>query len=211
MLSSQDPENYSSFGPFGRSKVIQNLHGGSLIVTKDGQQILESYLSDPRANDPLQRAVINMCCSISKEYGDGSTSALVMVSNIIREMNRSSSKYSNARTDRILLIKAIETIYSIVEMYRHEIRQIMIASSIWQLSAESKSNRDNEINDTSAFLRGFWGTILQPATNSAMASNIGDILVQILKCYYLPFLPTCTTFHRLIIQINHIHIIRRNG
>ena len=211
MLSSQDPENYSSFGPFGRSKVIQNLHGGSLIVTKDGQQILESYLSDPRANDPLQRAVINMCCSISKEYGDGSTSALVMVSNIIREMNRSSSKYSNARTDRILLIKAIETIYSIVETYRHEIRQIMIASSIWQLSAESKSNRDNEINGTAVFLRGFWGTILQPATNSAMASNIGDILVQILKCYYLPLLPTCTTSHRLIIQINHIHIIRRNG
>jgi TCP-1/cpn60 chaperonin family len=211
MLSSQDPENYSSFGPFGRSKVIQNLHGGSLIVTKDGQQILESYLSDPRANDPLQRAVINMCCSISKEYGDGSTSALVMVSNIIREMNRSSSKYSNARTDRILLIKAIETIYSIVEKYRHEIREIMIASSIWQLSAESKSNRDNEINDTAVFLRGFWGTILQPATNSAMASNIGDILVQILKYYYLPFFPTCTTFHHLIIQINHIHIIRRNG
>jgi chaperonin GroEL (HSP60 family) len=177
MLSSQDAENFSSFGPFGRSKVIQNLHGGSLIVTKDGQQILESYLSDPQASDPLQTTLINMCCSISKECGDGSTSALVMVSNIIREMSRSSSKYSNAGTDRILLLKAIETIHSIIEIYRQQIRKIMIASSIWQLSAESKNKGENEVNDTSDFLRGFWGTILQPATNSATASNIGDILV----------------------------------
>lgn len=181
MLSSHDPENFSSFGPFGRSKVIQNLHGGSLIVTKDGQQILESYLSDPKADDSLQRTVINMCCSISKEYGDGSTSALVMVSNIIREMGRSSSKYSIAQTDRILLVTAIETIHSVIEKYRHQIRQVMIESSIWQLSAECTNKGGNKIGDTALFLRGFWGAILQPATNSATASYIGDILVQILN------------------------------
>jgi TCP-1/cpn60 chaperonin family len=211
MLSSQDAANFSSFGPFGRSKVIQNIHGGSLIVTKDGQQILESYLSDPQASDPLQRTLINMCCSISKEYGDGSTSALVMVSNIIREMSRSSSKYSNAGTDRILLLKAIESIHSIIEIYRHQIRNTMIASSIWQLSAESKNKGENEVNDTANFLRGFWGTILQPATNSATASNIGDILVGILNCF-----PSIYPAHLHYIrppdyQINQLHIIRING
>jgi TCP-1/cpn60 chaperonin family len=211
MLSSQDAENFSSFGPFGRSKVIQNLHGGSLVVTKDGQQILESYLSDPHASDPLQRTVINMCCSISKEYGDGSTSGLVMVSNIIREMSRSSSKYSNADTDRILLLKAIETIHSIIDAYRHEIRRMMIAFSIWHLSAESKYKGEHEVDDTAVFLRGFWGTILQPATNSATASNIGDILVGILKFCYQAILHICITFDRLIIQINHVHATRING
>ena len=177
MLSSQDPENFSSFGPFGRSKVIQNLHGGSLIVTKDGQQIVESYLSDSSTNNPLQKKLVSMCCCISKEYGDGSTSALVMVSNIIQEMMKSSMTYSNAGASRILLLKAIETIHSVIEIYRVEMNQCMIASSIWQLSTENGNKVENVSDDAAHFVRGFWGTLLQAATNSATASIIGNILV----------------------------------
>lgn len=173
MLLGRDLDAYSSFGPSGRSKVVENLLGGSLIVTKDGQQIIDCYLSDPRCQDILQKKLIEMCCSVSKKHGDGSLAAVVIMSYAIRELNKYSLERSSPSTQRILLLRAVEIVFSSAELLKLHICQHMISCSVWQLTAQDES--DHSV--ISRYVRGLWGSILQPATNSITALNIGNILV----------------------------------
>ena len=116
MLSAHDIDIFSSFGPLGRSKVIENVHGGSRVVTKDGQQILDCCLSDPRSQNYLQRTLLKMCCSVSEEYGDGSLTTLLIASHIISRLGILAKGDSNLCSQWVLLLKAVETICSAVDL-----------------------------------------------------------------------------------------------
>jgi TCP-1/cpn60 chaperonin family len=162
----------SAFGPFGRMKVIENLIGGSLTVTKDGQQIIDCYLSDPTHKKSLQSIVVRACSTVSSESGDGSMASLIVVNSLMRLLQRSMLS-SNPNANRIFQLKAIENIILTMESKRLCINQYMLDASVWQsVSYQAESN------NLYLFLRGFWGSILQPATNSATASFLGAILVR---------------------------------
>lgn len=177
MLTGQEIDIFSSFGPLGRSKVIENVHGGSRVVTKDGQQILECCLSDPRSQDSLQRTLLKMCCSVSEEYGDGSSTTLMIASHIIARLGTLAGGDSNSCIQWVLLLQALETICSIVEALEVDINQHMIHSQIWQSSRVDESTTSTSTMNVSGYLTGLWGTILQPATNTATAAKIEDIIV----------------------------------
>ena len=177
MLSGQEIDIFSSFGPLGRSKVIENVHGGSRVVTKDGQQILECCLSDPRAQNSLQRTLLKMCCSVSEEYGDGSLTTLMIASHIIARLGILAGGDSNSCIQWVLLLQALETICSAVEALKVDINTHMIDSQIWQSSSVDESATSTSTMSTSGYLKGLWGTILQPATNTATAAKIEDIIV----------------------------------
>lgn len=175
MLSAPEIDIFSSFGPLGRSKVIENVYGGSRVVTKDGQQILECCLSDPRSQNSLQRTLLKMCCSVSEEHGDGSLTTLMITSHIIARLDILAKGNSNTCIQWVLLLKAFETISSAIEALRFEINKHMIDSQVWQ-SSDGDEFATSTMH-TTGFLRGLWGTILQPATNTATASKIEDIIV----------------------------------
>ena len=168
-----DESLLTAFGPYGRNKVIQNLIGGSLTVTKDGQQILDCYLSDPTLKKSLQSILIRACSAVSRDSGDGSMASLIIVNSLMRVLQNSMLMSSNQTANRTFQLKAIENIILTVESQRLYINQYMLNSSVWQ----STSDR-TESNNLYLFIRGFWGSILQPATNSATASFIGAILVR---------------------------------
>ena len=169
----------TAFGPFGRVKVIENLIGGSLTVSKDGQQIIDCYLSDPTHKKSLQSIVVRACSTVSSDSGDGSMASLIVVNSLMRLLQKSMLISSNPNVNRIFQLKAIENIILTVESKRLCISQFMLNVSVWQ----SVSYR-TESNNLYLFIRGFWGSILQPATNSATATLIGAILVR-LSLHYL--------------------------
>ena len=151
--------------------MIRNQLAGSLIVTKDGRQLLESYLSDPSHQDPLRSILIKMCCSISADYGDGSLSAVVIMSQVLRYLTT-----SKLAEHRILFLNALETIIYTVEMQKDYIAEYMIDKSVWSTCDESES--EDDCQDLSDHVRGLWGSILYPATNSATAASILSLLVR---------------------------------
>jgi chaperonin GroEL (HSP60 family) len=177
MLSGQGIDIFSSFGPLGRSKVIENVHGGSRFITKDGQQILECCLSDPRSQNSLQRTLIKMCCSVSEEYGDGSLTTLMIASHIIEKLGILAEEDSNSCIQWVLLLQALETICSAVEALKVDINTHMTDSQIWTNSNEDESATSTSIINTSGYLKGLWGTILQPASNTATAAKIENVIV----------------------------------
>ena len=169
MLVSGETEIRTSFGPMGRSKVVRNQVAGSLILTKDGQQLLQCYLSDPKLQDPLEKALITMCCGVAKEYGDGSMSALVIMSTISKSLN-----ISVPSRNRLHILNAVEVIIHAVEMHKKLIAQYMIDHSVWH-----STNSDDDLSKVQDHIRGLWGSILLPATNIATASNIIALLVRL--------------------------------
>ena len=177
MLLDGEFEIKTSFGPLGRSKVIRNQVAGSLLVTKDGRQLLESYLSNPGRQDPLEDVLIKMCCSVAVDYGDGSMSAFVIMSLLLKHLTT-----SGLAEHRFLFLNALELVIHTVDVHKDDITKYMIDKSVWH--ATSETNDDNA--DFSDHIRGLWGCILYPATNSATAASIGSLLVReiLVHSYY---------------------------
>ena len=171
MLFGGETEIRTSFGPMGRSKVVRNQVAGSLILTKDGQQLLQCYISNPKIEDPLEKALITMCCGVAKEYGDGSMSALVIMGVISKSLN-----ISRVSLHRPHLLNAVEVIIHAVEMHKKLIAQHMIDHSVWH-----STNSDGDLSKVPDHIRGLWGSILLPATNVATASNITALLVRLIR------------------------------
>lgn len=176
MLNSSDTNSTNlctSFGPSGRSKVIRNEIGGSLIVTKDGQQLLECYISNPLIEDKLTICLLNMCCNVSKHYGDGSMSTLIIMNQMINSFINSSEKSVNKNSNRILLLNALEILIHTIKTSKNTIINHMIDKSIWTSTTETEFNTEIITQQ----IIGFWNTILLPATNAATAVNLSAILV----------------------------------
>ena len=178
MLLDGEFEIKTSFGPLGRSKVIRNQVAGSLLVTRDGRQLLESYLSDPSRQDPLEDVLIKMCCSVAVDYGDGSMSAFVIMSLLLKHLTT-----SGLAQHRFLFLNALELVIHAVDVHKEHITKHMVDKSVWHASSETDDNADFFDH-----IRGLWGCILYPATNSATAASIGSLLVSVTlvhSCHWL--------------------------
>jgi chaperonin GroEL (HSP60 family) len=136
MLQGAELDFRCSFGPQGRSKIVRNQSGGSFVVTKDGQQLLDCYCTDPEHRAPLEHALIKMCCSVSKEYGDGSMSTLLTMTSVIRAFSATSSE-SSVGANRIVLLNALKIVMHAVNMHKEMITKFMTETSIWLSAGEA--------------------------------------------------------------------------
>ena len=110
-----------------------------------------------------------MCCSVAVDYGDGSMSAFVIMSLLIKHLTT-----SGLAQHRFLFLNALELVIHTVDVHKEHITKYMIDKSVWHASSES----DDDNEDFSDHIRGLWGCILYPATNSATAASIGSLLVR---------------------------------
>jgi len=70
----------SSYGPFGLDKMCVDA-SGSVSITNDGASILKNMLVD----DPAARLIVNLALEQDKEVGDGTTSIVLLASNLIQK------------------------------------------------------------------------------------------------------------------------------
>lgn len=169
----KDVDVLTSFGPFGRSKIVRNQLGGSLIVTKDGQQLLECILSNPSHHDPFQHILIQKCCSVSTSHGDGTVSALIIMSHIVHELTTILTNVSKPMAQRIILLNALEALIHVIKSEKGLIIEHMIINSIWCGNSKSIFEEGVILQQ----IKALWMGILLPATNANTAANMLNILV----------------------------------
>lgn len=70
----------TSYGPFGLDKMCVDA-SGSVSITNDGATILKNMLVE----DPAARLMVNLALEQDKEVGDGTTSVVIIASNLIKK------------------------------------------------------------------------------------------------------------------------------
>lgn len=70
----------TSYGPFGLDKMCVDA-SGSVLITNDGATILKNML----VTDPAARLMVNLALEQDKEVGDGTTSVVLLASNLIKK------------------------------------------------------------------------------------------------------------------------------
>lgn len=70
----------SSYGPYGLDKMCVD-SSGSVSITNDGATILKNMLVE----DPAARLMVNLALEQDKEVGDGTTSVVILASNLIKK------------------------------------------------------------------------------------------------------------------------------
>ncbi|ELA42194.1 T-complex protein 1, alpha subunit [Vittaforma corneae ATCC 50505] len=70
----------TSYGPYGLDKMCVDA-SGSVSITNDGASILKNMLVD----DPAARLMVNLALEQDKEVGDGTTSVVILASNLIKK------------------------------------------------------------------------------------------------------------------------------
>ena len=91
----EDPHSLlTSFGAFGRAKLLSNI-AGSAIITKDAQLILPHLLQ--YINDPFLRLSAEQCIKRAAIRGDGLLSSLIVESYLIRHIDERIGTSNSAR------------------------------------------------------------------------------------------------------------------
>ncbi len=152
------------FGPHGRKKVVQNLSGGAVVVTKDGQQLLDC--SQSSMTSIFDKLLIKICSAVSTRCGDGSLRTLFIMSDVLRVIIESTSTLKS----RIQWLAALETIAHTIQEMKGQITQQMLANNIWWTSSSCSMSTD---------VLGLWSNVMLPGCNSAMTSNLLQLLVRI--------------------------------
>lgn len=70
----------TSYGPYGLDKMCVDA-SGSVSITNDGATILKNMLVE----DPAARLMVNLALEQDKEVGDGTTSVVILASNLIKK------------------------------------------------------------------------------------------------------------------------------
>ena len=70
----------TSYGPFGLDKMCVDA-SGNVLITNDGATILQNML----VSDPAARLMVNLALEQDKEVGDGTTSVVLLASNLIKK------------------------------------------------------------------------------------------------------------------------------
>ena len=167
------------FGPHGRNKVVQNLSGGAVVVTKDGQQLLECQQSS--TTSIFENSLLKLCSNVSSRCGDGSLRTMFIMSDVLRSIIES----TRTLKIRIQWLAALETVAHTVQAMKYHVTQQMLANSVWWTSTNYSISSD---------ILGLWSNVMLPGCNSAMTCNLVQLLVRILKplpCHHTTFYNCC--------------------
>ena len=183
----------SSFGPFGRSKLIKKELSGEILISRDGQQILEYCTHTSSSSSSAFLSVMRAACiDFGNRHGDGSSSAILLLEfllnhiicrypNLMRVSSSSqysSSKYSIGSSNsfgsygkdyqkRIQFLQSFNVVKKILQSNAQLIKTEFINCKVFQ-----------EISDHKLFARGIWTNLLVPATNPTTATRIISLLLK---------------------------------
>lgn len=169
---------FTSFGPNGKSKIISN-KSGTLVITRDGYQIIEALLSSKLFNNNhndnilLEKTFINICKENGKRYGDGSLTSILITNKLLEQIH--SSLYMQGKilhihknNKRIKLLRSLDVILEIINKYQNDINLYMIKINSWRM---------NIIESNSLlFFKSIWLNILIPSSNYQMAHSISNVI-----------------------------------
>jgi hypothetical protein len=152
----------SSYGPFGRSKILL-AHAGVVLVTKDCNQLLQ-YTSN---TDSLSKLLLSIVKKHTDVYGDGGMTLALLMSSCISTFDSVLSKQENhVMRYRLKTLHSVETILSLLHKNKDRIQHHLVDSGLWVMS---------DINMKSMCL--VCNHILHPTSNSQVAHNISNIMV----------------------------------
>ena len=91
------------FGRSGRTKILTS-YGGSIIITKDCQQLLPHY----KKTDALSKLFTDTCIKHCERYGDGAMTLAIMISSLLHSSGDLFKRRDNSSTAaRINILGAI--------------------------------------------------------------------------------------------------------
>jgi hypothetical protein len=168
----------TSYGPNGKSKIISN-SSGTLVITKDGYQIIEALLSSKLYNNKnnnnalLEKTFIRICKENGQRCGDGSLTSILITNKLLEQIESTLNMqgqvlHINNNNKRIKLLRSLNVILEIINRYQDEINLYMIKIKSWRMNIIESNNL--------LFFKSIWLNILIPSSNYQMAHSISKII-----------------------------------
>ena len=156
-------ELWTSLGPHGRTKAV--VGGSAMIITKDAQQLLQQI----PATNPLDKIFCSLCTLVSDRCGDGSLRTLLLLQDMLQRLHDIEQ--------RIHWLNALEIIARTIQYHKENVTNYMLARGTWwTTTTTSMSMNHNPLSR--------WSTVLLPGSNSAITSNLLQLLVSFLCSEY---------------------------
>lgn len=168
----------TSLGPHGRTKAVMG--GSAMIITKDAQQLLQIP-----ATHALDKTLCSLCTMVSERCGDGSLRTFLLLQDMLQRLHD--------MEERVHWLHALEIIARCIQSQKLSITKYMLARGTWWTTTPTTMKHDP---------LSMWSTMLLPGSNSAMTSNLLQLLVRMICS-------TITSQHFLLLilsQTYHIHL-----
>ena len=137
-----------------------------MIITKDAQQLLQIP-----ATNPLDKTLSSLCTLVSDRCGDGSLRTLLLLQDMLQRLHDIEQ--------RIHWLNALEIIARTIQYQKETITNYMLTRGTWWTTTAMSMKHDP---------LSMWSTVLLPGSNSAMTSNLLQLLVSMLSIFY----PICS-------------------
>ena len=170
----------SSFGAFGRLKLISNGRG-ELLVTKDGQEILAHA---PLPEEAFSRLHIQTIERFGRQYGDGSSTLYITSRNLLKSVAPLSPSLDRSHSKMIRTRLALDVLTTCIQSSKVMIFEHMIAVKTFEY-----------VSDYKLLATGIWRNVLAPATSCRIAAILVDILVSHSHISVSSFLLKLIIFH----------------
>ena len=161
-MSFFDSSVITSFGAFGRSKVLLG-HAGTVLVTKDCHQLLHNT----GKSDPLSKLILSSIKRHSDKYGDGGMTLTLLLSSVISpyvdSLGHAMGSGSGVRTKTL---RCIENIIGTLHRNMNIISSSLIEAGLWFKCALDLKT-----------VRNMCHHVLVPASNPEVAKTLTNILV----------------------------------
>lgn len=151
----------SSFGPFGRSKLLFN--DTILVITRDAQQILNQSMSSTLESsnyyfdDYLRRVFVKY----NEQSCDGQCAFSMLLKNFICFLDSRDNKH------RLDVLNALEILMALLHLSEVQISNHLLTEGIWTNESNPKK-----------WMRSIFMNLLTPALNSTIASNLSAHLIE---------------------------------
>ena len=181
------------FGPFGRSKLIKKDISGEIIITKDGQQILE-YCNHSHTSSSFiafQGVVRAACIDFGTRHGDGSSSTMLLLEFLLKHIicrypdvmisspsSQQSSYMVYPGSNRSFGKSYVKRI-SLLQSFNH-IRKVFHSNAPRIKSYFNECNVFQRITDYKLFAKGIWTNLLVSAANP----NIAKRIISLMLCWF---------------------------
>ena len=187
----------TSFGPFGRSKLIKKERSGEIIISRDGQQILQycspaplstsASTSSPSHPSAFLLVIRRACIDFGKLHGDGSSSCIFLLEYLLTHIISShpdlmpampSPSHEPTRGNSIDYYgKGYQKRISLIQSFNHVTKVLQLSTSHIK-SRFINQNILKKVEDYKQLAIGIWTNLLVPATNPTIATNLILLMLQ---------------------------------
>ena len=150
-----------------------------MVITKDAQQLLQIP-----ATHALDKALCSFCTMVSERCGDGSLRTFLLLQDMLQRLHD--------MEQRTHWLHALEILARCIQSQKSTITKYMLARGTWWTTTPMSMKHDP---------LSMWSTILLPGSNSAMTSNLLQLLVRMIRSVTSPH-----SLFLILRQTYHIHL-----